>query len=278
MGWKEGLTQVAKTPQRRIYDTVSRRNLLALGLCVVVVVVFFLKQSSTSTPSESEIPSVESVWLEGSELTSTKVSRKDLEKIQSFVSKVFYMKYQPVSKPKKHETVVFLHGAHYNSMTWESVGTPQSLQRLGYTSFCIDLPSFGKSEGKVPRGLRATFLKILFESIGAKNVVLVSPSMSGVYSIPLVMEKDVHSFLSGYIPIAPSAVDIYDEKDYESLHLPSLVVYGTKDTAGAIRSETLQKIIGAVPLEVKDGTHPCYLDFPEFFNYAVLDFIKGLST
>ena len=80
--------------------------------------------------------------------------------------------------------VLLLHGASFDSGTWEELGTLQKLADAGYRAIAIDLPGFGKS--KTLRAAPNTFLAELLPKLEIGRPVVVSPSMSGRFSFPLL--------------------------------------------------------------------------------------------
>src|SRR4051794_36923709 len=81
-------------------------------------------------------------------------------------------------------TVLFLHGASFSSQTWQELGTLAFLAQHGYRVVAIDLPGFGQSESVELPPL--DFLLAFLEYLSLDKPILVSPSLSGMYSLPLV--------------------------------------------------------------------------------------------
>lgn len=59
------------------------------------------------------------------------------------------------------------------------------------------------------------FLKELIVNLGLQRPVLVSPSMSGSYSLPFIM--DYQDMISAYIPVAPVGTNVYTPEQYQSI-------------------------------------------------------------
>ena len=49
------------------------------------------------------------------------------------------------------------------------------------------------------------------------KAVIVSPSMSGVYSVPLL--RDHPRVFKGYVPVAPDNTNMIPDSEYESLQV-----------------------------------------------------------
>ena len=64
----------------------------------------------------------------------------------------------------------------------------QALTESGYDVYALDLPGYGRSEGKVDAVLKEVFLKGIIAKLKLKRPVIVSPSMSGSFSIPLILK------------------------------------------------------------------------------------------
>lgn len=97
--------------------------------------------------------------------------------------------------------------------------------------------------------------------------------MSGQFALPLVFSQD--SPLKGWIPIAPVGMTKHDISEYQSLKLPVLAVYGENDSQ--FRTQ-VEKYLGAIPgvslKMIPGGSHPCYIDNPELWHVALLEFLE----
>ena len=55
------------------------------------------------------------------------------------------------------------------------------------------------------------------EALGVRTAVLLSPSMSGHYSIPFLLKHSVQ--LHGFIPIAPVGTRSYTPQQYQAIQV-----------------------------------------------------------
>lgn len=104
--------------------------------------------------------------------------------------------------------------------------------------------------------------------------VIVSPSMSGSFSVPLLLRKP--SLFAGYVPVAPGIAKMYPAEDFEAVKgVPALIIYGEKDLMGTKVSTLLASIPGSKVVMIEGATHPAYLDEPEEFHSLLMDFLAG---
>jgi pimeloyl-ACP methyl ester carboxylesterase len=157
--------------------------------------------------------------------------------------------------------VVLLHGSSFNADTWREIGTMSALAGAGYLAYAVDLPGFGKSSVRwtSPRiwlGMsRAwasprSWLLDLLNRLEIGRPVIVSPSLSGWFALPLVTGEPDR--VAGFVAIAPVGIRRYRDR-LGHITAPVLVVWGEHDEvipAGA-RGPT-RELRGAGP----QGDHP----------------------
>ncbi len=170
-------------------------------------------------------------------------------------------------------SLLFLHGASFHSGTWRELGTIELVAREGFRAVAVDLPGYGHSpQANVdPDG----FLHELIPPLGLTRPVVVSPSMSGRFSYPLLQQHP--ETVGGFVPVAPAATPRY-APGLEGLEVPTLIFWGENDRvfpveqasllAGYLKNVRTVILVGA--------SHPCYLDRPEKFHRELLDFMKSL--
>lgn len=192
-------------------------------------------------------------------------------------SRIFYREVLPIQQACRAE-VVFLHGKAFNSHTWEQLGTLQLLSERGYRAVAIDLPGFGNSapsEEVSTEAGRVELLERVFQDLQVQNTVLVSPSLSGSYALPFLMQN--HHQLRGFVPIAPTSTRNYAQEQFGAVKTPTLILYGELDHTLARESlQQLRHLPNHSMVKLRDAGHACYLHKPEAFHLALLAFLDHL--
>ena len=98
------------------------------------------------------------------------------------------------------------------------------------------------------------------------------PTLKGGYSLPYVF-KESESML-GYIPIAPATSNLYGPSQYSLITVPTLFIYGSKDkNLGKRGSQSFSYVPNIEIYEIENGSHSCYIDYPDVFNNKIKEFI-----
>ena len=195
------------------------------------------------------------------------------------VDAVYYRRESP---PNGRFTVLLLHGQSFSSKTWDDIGTLKFLSSKNYDTVAIDLPGFGKSkdfEGvpKTPEE-RAGFINKVMEKLKIQRPVIVSPSMSGSYSLPFIFQGVEGRNLRGFVPVAPVGTGSYTKEDYQSIRFPTLIVYGEDDqTIGPISLRNLSDIPSSEIHMMKGAGHACYMDNAHEFHENLEKFLGKLD-
>lgn len=175
--------------------------------------------------------------------------------------------------------VVLLHGQAFTSKTWEELGTMSLLAANGYQALAMDLPGYGNSpdsEALKTDQSRVDLLSRFMESLGVRAAVLLSPSMSGHYSIPFLVKNSVQ--LHGFIPIAPVGTRSVSPQQYQSIQTPTLIVYGALDTnLGAQSHHNLIQLPNHSVLKLEGARHACYKEKPREFHQGLIEFLSKLK-
>lgn len=194
---------------------------------------------------------------------------------------VAYREVEPIETFLKAsgQTFILLHGQAFSAKTWqETLPTLQTLGALGHRAVAVDLPGFGKTKSKPTLQNKGRFLAQLINGIQPeKRAILVSPSMSGSYSLELLF--GFNGKLCGYVPVAPVGTGRWTPSQYEALSTPTLIVVGERDTAlGQTSTANLVHIPTASnPQVFPNGRHPCYLDDPGRWHTLLHNFAKAIG-
>nr|DBA18394.1 TPA: hypothetical protein GDO54_016639 [Pyxicephalus adspersus] len=251
------------------------RHKLAVLLLVLSISLLLYLLLPTAKP-EPEEPKLEILRSEPQDNLNVTVRRATL----SGDWPTFYREAVPRSPleggPPERFTVLLLHGQSFTSKTWEDLGTLQILSEHGYRALAIDLP--GQSLQAQPMSSekgRTDYLLHIMESLGTRQLVLISPSMSGLFSLPLLLQHPDR--LRGFIPIAPVGTKGFKREQYQQIQVPTLIVYGTLDNNLGVQSlESLQNLPNHTLGPLKGAGHACYMDRPEEFHSSLLMFLSKL--
>jgi abhydrolase domain-containing protein 14 len=184
--------------------------------------------------------------------------------------------YREVEGRAKYDaTVLLLHGAAFSSKTWADLHTLSILGNAGFRVVAVDLPGFGNSARRSSRLDKKHFLSQMMNAIGVECPVLVSPSMSGAFSLPFVLQASKQ--IAGFVPIAPVGGPKLNVKKLAALDVPTLVVWGEKDQQlGKKGAEVLLHIPNSQQLMIAGGSHAAYMDQPELFNQRLVAFASSI--
>lgn len=180
--------------------------------------------------------------------------------------------YAETGSPGLAVTVLLLHGASFSAQTWIDLDTLDVLADAGHHAIALDLPGFGRSTGPSPDD-PAAFLDGLLDELGLDRVAIVSPSMSGGYAFPFLIEHPDR--VSHFLPVAPVHIERHLDA-VRKIDVPTLALWGGDDHL--IPPEVGRQLVAAMPhadLRVFPGApHPCYLEATEAFHSAVLEFLE----
>lgn len=184
-------------------------------------------------------------------------------------------------------TVLFLHGQSYTSRIWDDRQIMDPVVQAGFRAVAVDLPGYGDTperpddDGAEPED-NATWLRGLIDKLGGPTrVVVVSPSMSGSYSLPYLEEYPKDQLL-GFVPVAPVGIDDFERPD-DAAPIPAMAIWGsedpsyTKDRAAHLVAQ-MRAPDGEAQTKVIPGAgHACYDDKPEQFTDLLLTFLGSLD-
>ena len=185
---------------------------------------------------------------------------------------------KPADDPADGElTVLFLHGASYTSRIWGDRGILDAVVDAGPRPVAVDLPGAGGTASTDRDGAPADVLAELVAELGPPgSVVVVSPSASGRYSLPLLAERPEVD-LAGFVAVAPAGIGGFDGGAAVD-GLPALLVWGEDDDVIPIAEADL--LLAQLPegrvVEIEGGSHAPYDDEPGAFTEVLLDFLADL--
>jgi len=174
--------------------------------------------------------------------------------------------------------ILLLHGQAFSSKTWEKLGTLQYLASWGYQAFAIDLPGYGNSSlPAIQETATVQWLTKLIRVLRLSNFVIVSPSMSGRFALPYVIQSNTRrKSIRSFIPIAPVGTKKFDTNDYKQVTIPTLIVYGENDKKFRSEIEILKQIPNSEVLTIKNASHACYVDQPIDFHNGLRQFLYSV--
>nr|XP_030723190.1 protein ABHD14B isoform X1 [Globicephala melas] len=136
---------------------------------------------------------------------------------------LFFREAHPGSGQATRFSVLLLHGIRFSSETWQNLGTLHRLAQAGYWAVAIDLPGLGRSKeatAPAPVGelVPSSFLATVVDALDMGPPVVISPSLSGMYSLPFLVAPG--SQIRGYVPVAPICTDKINAADYARVKVP----------------------------------------------------------
>uniref|UniRef100_A0A8C9FYW9 AB hydrolase-1 domain-containing protein n=1 Tax=Pavo cristatus TaxID=9049 RepID=A0A8C9FYW9_PAVCR len=190
---------------------------------------------------------------------------------------LFYREARPQQAPRLN--VLLLHGIRFSSDTWLQLRTLALLADAGHRAVAIDLPGKAWPRAREPLALRpapGAFLKAVVEALGLAPAVLVSPSLSGMYSLPFLFQHG--HLLKAYVPVAPICTEKFEAEQYARVETPTLIVYGDQDVElGQVSLSNLRHLARHQVLVLQGAGHACYLDKPEEWHRGLLAFLQQLE-
>jgi abhydrolase domain-containing protein 14 len=176
--------------------------------------------------------------------------------------------------PDDGRPVVLLHGASFTSKTWQEIGTLAALAEAGYRVVAVDLPGFGKSDSTSTSPTE--WLGRLLDELEIDKPVIVSPSMSGSFALPMITGQPDR--VAGFVAVAPVAIDRYRNK-LAQIRCPVLAIWGENDRT--IPFDHADALVQAVEqgrkVIVPGGSHVPYMSDPAAFHRELLAFLGEIG-
>jgi abhydrolase domain-containing protein 14 len=170
--------------------------------------------------------------------------------------------------------IVLLHGLKFQAATWQELGTLDVLAENGCHAIALDMPGFGKSPTCVEE--QDTVLSGVIDRKTAGKPVILGPSMGGRIALEFAIAHPQQ--VSALILVGAVGVE-ENRKRLAEIKVPTLLVWGGEDRISPLANSDilLAEIAGSARTVIKGAPHPCYLDQPDTFHAAVLDFLDSLS-
>lgn len=212
--------------------------------------------------------------------TTIRVDGKDVAAIER----------RPAGGTTPTRTVLFLHGQAYSSRIWDDRGILDAVTAAGDRAVAVDLPGHGDTpdrpeltaddpDAAVARGI---WLRDLIDELGGpEQVVVVSPSMSGSYSLQYLSQFATER-LAGFVPVAPVGIDAFARPD-EGAVVPAVAIWGSEDPSYSPEraqrlTDQLKGGSGQHRTEIIEGaTHAAYDDHPKEFTALLTAFLASLD-
>lgn len=261
-------------------DTVCLVQALA-GRCYNLQ-VDYPKLSMASSWTTQEFTDIPSAVLQAKE--SVKIEQKRVQlTVGSETLGVFYQEVKPSGDVATRQVpLLLLHGMAFSSQTWNELGTLALAAASGFRAVAVDLPGYGKTEGSRDGEMNAEFLKQLTQTLNLDRPIIVSPSMSGSFSLPYLVEDigKAATKARGYIPVAPVGTGGFTPEAYAKVTIPVLNVYGSKDNSpgkiGRASNESFKNLPKASSRDCcfEDAGHACYMNNPDLWHKVLYNFLN----
>jgi len=252
--------------------------MVALRRTALLVSIVLLWQAVTAKPPEKihvqraieevQLPQPRKLTVSGDEINAVVINDKD-----------FYV---------RRAAVLLLHAGHGENtsslQTWVHIKTLHTLHLHGVRAVAVDLPGYGNSSGtkgsKGTAGSHAGWLAALIEEVEMvfkqlQRLILVSPSISGIYAIPYIKRYGAQSHMVGWM--APSPVQLRHDWDPPQMALEKIEVvafYGEKDSRLKDADRLTSLFTNSHKVVIPKARRASYMDAPAEFNRELLALVR----
>ena len=192
---------------------------------------------------------------------------------------VYFHEAAPYNLKADAPSILFLHGAAFTSQIWDDIGTLTLLGAMGWRAVAIDLPEYGYTRGGMVRDT-ALFLDLVIQGMDMECPVLVSPSISGQYSIPFLLKhnRNIHQRIRAFISIAPANTEqLLVDKRTKDILIPSFTLYGSKDeTDGGSAARNMVEIPNQMAYRISEAGHACYVNESDQWHLLLYNLLTNL--
>ncbi|MEC4984991.1 MAG: alpha/beta hydrolase [Oscillatoria sp. PMC 1068.18] len=183
-------------------------------------------------------------------------------------SRIHYLEAGRPSSP----AVLLLHSASQNSQTWVDIGTIELLAKQRYRAIAVDL--YGNGSFVNRSSSPQDFLLELIKKLNLHAPILVSPSLSGLYSLPFV--ANYSDKLKGFVSIAPVGILKFSQQ-LKGNKLATLAFCGSKDLMTAQDDNLVKLMPNAKKIVLENAGRDCYLEATEEFHKHLVKFVRDCS-
>ena len=211
-----------KSPKQQGDEDCSWNSIIVWGICISVIVLIMLYV--TFGTSLYHPPPVLVGTAQVSALDEDKKSIPVYESTINIadVGNIYYRYTEPRGQGAHSQPdILLLHGAKYGSQTWKGLGTLQIFSYWGYRTVAIDLPGYKLSKKATPPSGQVDiirFMEAVIDKLKMTKVVIIAPSMSGTYGLPILLESN-NIDLRGFVAIAPQSSNKYKKEQYQSVYI-----------------------------------------------------------
>ena len=171
------------------------------------------------------------------------------------------------------QSIIFLHGKRFSSLNWEELGTLEMLSEKGFDAIAVDLPGYGESPGSdIPT---EEVLPLIINALGVIKPVVVAPSFSGNYALPVISEHP--SDFTAVVAPAPLGVQ-ENAGSLKGTSLPFLIIWGDNDPIVPVENaHILDSVLANSDVVIlPEGGHPTYINQTETFHRHLVRFLEKL--